>query len=59
MKLVKESLNEEISYKDMEVLADEVKDFITNKGFDLVDEFEFLTRLIEVLYEGIDKKYDE
>jgi len=57
---VSRSVNEkqEVSYNDIEKLTEEVKNFITDKGFDIIDEFEFLTRLEKVLYEGIDKHYD-
>ncbi len=57
---VSRSVNEkqEVSYNDIEKLTEEVKNFITDKGFDIIDEFEFLTRLEKVLYEGIDKNYD-
>ena len=52
------SKKKEVSYDDIEKLTEEVQDFIKNKGFDISDEFEFLTRLEKVLYEGIDKHYD-
>ena len=52
------SEKQELLYNDIEKLTEEVKNFITDKGFDIIDEFEFLTRLEEVLYEGIDKHYD-
>ena len=57
---VSRSVNEkkEVSYDDIEKLTEEVKEFIKSKGFDIMDEFEFLTRLEKVLYEGIDKHYD-
>lgn len=54
---VSRSVNEkkEVSYDDIEKLTEEVQEFIKSKGFDIMDEFEFLTRLEKVLYEGIDK----
>ena len=57
---VSRSVNEkkEVSYNDIEKLTEEVQEFIKSKGFDIMDEFEFLTRLEKVLYEGIDKHYD-
>ena len=48
-----------VSYDDIEVLSQEVKDFIEGKGFDILDSFEFLTKLEKVLYEGINKYEDE
>ena len=57
---VSRSVNEkkEVSYDNIEKLTEEVQEFIKSKGFDIMDEFEFLTRLEKVLYEGIDKHYD-
>lgn len=50
-------LNEshEISYSDIEELSDEVKKFIKNKGFKLIDDIEFSILLEELLWESIDK----
>lgn len=52
-------MNEEkiVSYSDIEDLAKEIKKFITDKNFELLDEFSFLTKLEEILYENIDKGY--
>lgn len=55
---VSRSDKKEVSYDDIEKLTEEVQEFIKSKGFDIVDEFEFLTKLEKVLYEGIDKHYD-
>jgi hypothetical protein len=49
---------QEVSYNDIEKLTEEVQEFIKSKGFDIIDEFEFLTGLDKVLYEGIDKHYN-
>lgn len=49
---------QEVSYDAIEKLTEEVQGFIKSKGFDIVDDFDFLTRLEKVLYEGIDKHYD-
>ena len=49
----------EVTYDDIEKLTEEVQEFIKSKGFDIVDEFEFLTKLEKVLYEGIDKHYKD
>lgn len=49
----------EVSYGDIEILTEEVKTFVINKGFDIMDSFEFLTRVEKVLYEEIDKHYEE
>lgn len=52
-------MSKTISYDDIEKLSEDVKTFIEEKGFDILDSFEFLTRLEKVLYEGIDKHFDE
>jgi hypothetical protein len=46
-----------VTYEDVENLTSEVQEFIKGKGFDVTDEFEFLTKLEKVIYEGIDKHY--
>jgi len=48
-----------VSYDDIEILSEEVKVFIEEKGYEIMDSFEFLTRLEKVLYEGIIKYTDE
>jgi predicted metalloprotease with PDZ domain len=50
------SINEEYTYEDMENLAKEVQNFIESKGFKILDKYEFLTSLNDLLYEGIDKR---
>jgi hypothetical protein len=47
---------EVIDYKKIEVLAIEVKQLIESKGLYICCEFEFLTRLEKVLYEGVGAK---
>ena len=48
--------NKEIGYKEIEKLSQKVQLFIKGKGFEILDEFEFLTKLEKVLWENIDKK---
>jgi len=48
----------EVTYEEIEVLRDDVHEFIKDKGYDVLDEFEFLTRLESLLYTNIDKHYD-
>ena len=50
-----ENNKQEVTYDDIEKLTTEVKNFIVNKGFTIMDEFEFLTKLEKMLYEGINK----
>lgn len=59
VEIVEDSNSEqEITYNDIEQLSDDVQEFIKDKGFELLDSFEFLTKLNELLYESIDKKFD-
>ncbi len=48
----------EVTYKEIEKLAKEVKSFIKDKGYDILGEFEFSTKLEKVLHESIDKHFD-
>ena len=47
---------ESVSYDDIEKLTSEVNVFIEEKGFEIMDSFGFLTKLENLLYEGINKE---
>ena len=52
------SRDKDITYSEIEELTSQVKDFIEDKGFEVLNSFEFLTRLEKVLYEEIKKYYE-
>jgi len=55
---MEDNKKQEVTYEEIEALRDDVYEFVKDKGFDIMDEFEFLTRLESLLYESIDKHYD-
>jgi maleate cis-trans isomerase len=52
------SRDKDVTYEEIEELTKNVKDFVKEKGFEIIEEFEFLTRIEKVLYEEIQKYYE-
>ena len=51
-------ITKEFHYADTEKLSDEIHDFIIKNGYTLLNEYEFRTKLNELMYESIDKNWD-
>ncbi len=50
--------DKDVAYEEIEELTSDVKDFVKEKGFEIIDEFEFITRIEKILYEEIQKYYE-
>lgn len=58
MDIVEIAKKKEISYDEIEIVSEKAILFLKENGFEIIDDYELLTKLTKLLYSYIDKHFD-